>query len=77
MLHEKYSLRDAINRREPREYAQKIIRSAKDADTSRPKNQLDMIYNAVDSDLRRDLRKPEENSTISSYLAELNSHKHD
>ena len=46
MLREKYTLRDAANRREPREFAQKIIRSAKDAGLLQTSNQLDMIYSA-------------------------------
>ena len=55
LLKEKYTLRDASNHREPREYAQKILRAAKDAKFVDVRNQLDVIYNGVDSELRRDL----------------------
>ena len=40
LLTERYTLRDAANRREPREYAQKILRLAMDASLDSVKNQL-------------------------------------
>ena len=77
MLHERYTLKDAASQREPHEYAQKILRSAKDAGLTVVKNQLDMIYNGIDLELRRDIRRPDEQSTLSSYLADIDENKHE
>ena len=77
MVLEKFTLRDAANRREPREYAQKIIRSAKDASFNGTKNQLDMVYNGIDPELRLHIHRPTEQSTVNSFLAEMDERKHD
>ena len=75
VLRERYTMRDASSRREPREYAQKILRSAKDAGMTLVKNQLDIIYNGLDLELRRDIKKPEDATTINSFLTTLNDCK--
>ena len=77
MLQEKFTLRDAANKREPREFAQKIIRSAKDANFSDVKNQLDLIYNAIDPELRLHIHRPTDQATVNSFLAEMDERKHD
>ena len=77
VLRERYTLRDASTRREPREYAQKILRSAKDAGMTLVKNQLDIIYNGIDLELRRDIKKPEGTTTVNSYLTSLDDCKHE
>ena len=77
VLRERYSLRDAIARREPREYAQKILRSAKDAGMSIVKTQLDIVYNGIDLELRRDIKKPGADATVNSFLKELDECKHE
>ena len=56
---ERYTIRDAANRREPREYAQKMLRLAKDAGMSLVQNQLDLMFNGIDLDVRAsDIRRP-------------------
>ncbi len=40
VFNERYTLRDAANRCEPRQYGQKIFRAAKDAGFSEVKDQL-------------------------------------
>ena len=77
VLRERYTMHDAGNRREPREYAQKILRSAKDAGLIGVKNQLDIIYNGMDPELRRDLKKPRERTKLNDFLEELDDFKHD
>ena len=77
LLREKYTLRDAQQKREPREFAQKILRAAKDAGLKDVKVQLDIIYNGLDSDLRRDLRRPKATTALNEYLEELDDLKHD
>ena len=77
VLRERYSLRDANSKREPREYAQKILRSAKDAGMSIVKTQLDIVYNGIDLELRRDIKKPGADATVNSFLKELDECKHE
>ena len=77
LLRERYTLRDASNRREPREYAQKILRTSKDAGLTNVRNQLDMIYNGLDADLRRDIRRPRDNTSLNDFLEDLDDYKHD
>ena len=77
VLQEKFTLRDATKKREPREFAQKIIRSAKDANFGDVKSQLDLIYNAIDPELRLHVNRPNDQSTIKSFLADVNERKHD
>ena len=77
LLKEKYTLRDASQRREPGEYAQNILRASKDAGFTSTKNQLDVIYNGIDPELRRGVRRPKEKTTISDFLDDLEDFKHD
>lgn len=76
-LRERYTLRDASNHREPREYAQKILRSAKDANLTTVGNHLDIIYNGLDSELRRDIRRPKADTTLEEFLGTLDDAKYD
>lgn len=60
LLKERYTIHDAANRREPREYAQKILRGAKDCRMDE-RNQLNSIYNGIDIEVRvEDLRRSRE-----------------
>ena len=77
LLKERYTLRDASNHREPREYAQRILRAAKDAKFTNVRNQLDVIYNGLDAKLRQDLRRPKDSTKLQDFLAELDNFKHD
>ena len=78
LQNERYTLRDAANRREPREYAQKILRLAMDASLDNVKNQLDTIYNGIDSSLRKgDIKRPKDGSTINGMLEDLDDCKQD
>ncbi len=48
LLKESYALRDASAKREPREFAQRMFRTVKDAGTNDVGPQLDMIYTNID-----------------------------
>ena len=76
MLRERYIMTDASNRRESREYTQKILRLAKDTGMTIVKNQLDIIFNGIDLELRRDIKYSNKNMTINSYLTAMDDYKH-
>ena len=80
LIKEKYTLRDAANHREPREYAQCIVRLAKDAGLDSLQNQLDIIYNGIDSSLRKgDIKRPKvsQGATLDGLMEDLDESKHD
>ena len=78
LMQQRYTLRDVAAQRESREYAQKIIRLAKNADMINVLNQLDLIYNDIDIDVRADtLRRFKNNTTINEMLSDMNEFKHD
>jgi hypothetical protein len=75
LLKERYTLTDAERNRESREYAQKVIRWIKSAKMISSFNQLNIVYNEIDAELRRDLKKSFRNTTIDDYLQLLNDCK--
>jgi hypothetical protein len=75
LLKERYTLTDAERNRESREYAQKIIRWIKSAKMINSFNSLNIMYNEIDAELRRDLKKLCKNTTIDDYLQLLNDFK--
>ena len=80
MIRKKYILRDAINYRELREYAQKIIWLIKDADLDLLQNQLNIIYNIINFLLRKkDVKRLKVNAeiTLSNIMKNLDEVKHD
>ena len=78
LMQQRYTLRDAVAQRESREYAQKIIRLTKDADMINVLNQLNLIYNDIDVDVRIDtLRRFKNSITINEMLNDMNEFKHD
>ena len=77
LLKERYTIRDAANRRESREYAQKILRTARNVKIS-VSNQLNQIYNNIDMKIRvDDLRRLKKDIILNSYLKKLNEFKYD
>ena len=78
LLHEKYTIRDAINRREFREYVQKILRFAKDAELVLSKNQFDIMFNDIDQKIRSsNIRRSKNIISFNDFLADMNEFKHD
>ena len=77
-MQQRYTFRDAIAHRESREYVQKIFRLAKDADMISVLNQLNLIYNEIDVDVRIDtLRRFKNSITINEMFNDMNEFKHD
>ena len=77
-MQQRYTLRNVATQRESREYAQKIIRLAKNVDIINVLNQLNLIYNDIDVDVRVDtLRRFKDSTTINEMLSDMNEFKHD
>ena len=78
LIHQRYIIRDAVDQREPRKYVQKVIRLAKDVDMINVLNQLNLIYNDIDIEIRFDtLRRSRKRATINDMLNDLNEYKHE
>jgi hypothetical protein len=71
-LKERYIMIDAEKNRESRKYAQKIIRWVRFAKLISFFNQLNIVYNDVNLELKRDLKKLLKNTIINDYLQFLN-----
>ena len=78
LMQQRYTFRDAIAHRESRKYVQKIIRLIKDVDMTNVLNQLNLIYNDIDVDVRIDTFRRFKNSIIiNEMLNDMNEFKHD
>ena len=78
LMQQRYTFRDAVAHRESRKYAQKIIRLIKNADMTSVLNQLNLIYNDIDVDVRIDIfRRFKNSTTINEMLNDMNEFKHD
>jgi hypothetical protein len=75
LLRERYTLTNAKKNRESREYAQKVIRWIKFAELTSSFNQLNIVYNEIDAEFRRDLKKSFKETSIDEYLQFLNDCK--
>jgi hypothetical protein len=71
LLKLKYTMEDARRRRSPRTYAQAVVRNARSAGFATESQQVGLIYSNIDYELRRDLRRPEENTTLDSFLLDV------
>ena len=77
-MQQRYTFRDAIAHRESREYVQKIFRLTKNVDMISVLNQLNLIYNEIDVDVKIDTFRRFKNSiTINEMLNDMNEFKHD
>ena len=78
LMQQRYTLKNVAIQRESREYAQKIIRLTKNVDMINVLNQLNLIYNDIDVDVRVDtLRRSKNNIIINEMLSDMNEFKHD
>ena len=77
VFYERYIMRDAIFRRESRKYVQKILRSIKDVGMILIRNQFDIIYNNLDLELRRDIKKSENFIMINVFLTTFDDNKYE
>ena len=76
LLKEFYIMRDAFNKRESRDFAQRIFRIIKDVEINDVDLQLNMIYINIDLDLKMFLPRFIERFIINSFLIELNDRKY-
>ena len=78
LTHEKYIIRDATNRREFREYAQKILRLIKNVDFIQLKNQFDFMFNDIDLKIKTsNIRRLKNNIKFNEFLIDMNEIKYD
>ena len=75
ILYDKYRMKNKINRREPREFIQRIIRSAKNAGFTKTKIQFDIVYNVIEFELHHDFRCFDNAAILSSYLTSMDNYK--
>jgi hypothetical protein len=75
LLKERYIMRNVEKNRELRKYAQTVIRWVKFVEMINFFNQLNIVYNDIDSELRRDLKKSFKDITVDDYLQLLNDCK--
>ena len=78
LTHEKYIIRDAINRREFRKYVQKILRLIKDIDSIQLTNQFDFMFNDIDLKIKAsNIRRFKNNIKFNEFLIDINEIKYD
>lgn len=72
----RYTVRDARNKRDPADYVSSIVLNSKNAGIATTEAaQVLLAYEHIDGELRRDLPRPTEASTVSSLLDELRHQK--
>ena len=76
LLREKYSMQDAASHREPREYAQTIMRAAQNAEMGTIKDHVLLIWNSLDSEFQRDIPEPDGNTDYNKFLESLDKRKY-
>ena len=73
----KYIFCNVFSRRESREYVQKILRLIKNIEFNNLQNQLNIIYNDIDSSLRKnDIKRFKFDVILNKFLKNLNNCKH-
>ena len=80
MIRKKYILRDAVNRREFRKYVQRIIQLIKNVSLNELQNQLNIIYNDINSSFKKnDIKKfkTDMNVILNNLMKNLDEIKHD
>lgn len=76
LLREKYSMQDAARHREPREFAQTIMRAAQNADMGVMKDHILLIWNGLDTEFQRDIPEPDTNTDYNKFLESLDKRKY-
>ena len=78
LLHQRYIIRNAASQRKSRKYAQKILRFAKNVNMIDVWNQLNIIYNDIDVEVRFEIfRRSKNENIINDMLNDLDEFKHD
>lgn len=76
ILKERYSMSDAARQREPREYAQTILRAAKTAELGDTADHLLVIWNGLELEFQRDIDEPTKQTSLNTFLQSLDKRKH-
>ena len=76
LLREKYSMQDAARHREPREYAQTMLRAAQNADMGIMKDHMLLIWNGLDMEFQRDIPEPDGSTDYNRFLESLDKRKY-
>ena len=76
LLREKYSMQDTIRHREPREYAQIIMRATQNTDMGIIKDHMLLIWNGLNFEFQRDISEPKAVTNYNRFLKSLNKRKY-
>ena len=76
LLHEKYTLQDAAKRREPREYAQAMVKAAQNAEMGTTKDHILMVWQNLDMEFQRDIPEPGQEIDYNAFLESIDRRKH-
>jgi hypothetical protein len=75
LISQRYTVKDAMNRREPGEYVQSMVRSARNAGLKEVQQQLVWAWNGIEGPLQAVLDEPDENTTVAEFIKQMNSKK--
>ena len=75
LLKKTYTMKNARRNRKSKKYAQKIIHLTKSVEMNSMFDQLNIIYNEIETTLKRDLNKSSNTITINNFLQKLNECK--
>ena len=75
IVRERYTISDAQNRREPREYAAVIIRAAKSAKLGTTGHIIMLIYNGLNLEFQRGIAMSSLATPLETFLQDLDNHK--
>lgn len=67
----KYTVENVRHQRQISSYVQSVVRHCNDADLVTVRQQLNWTWNHLDSDLQRDVNKPDASTTVLSFIQQL------
>lgn len=76
LVNGKYTMEDAYEYREPREYSARIIRATRDGDIAAELSVMSLIYNGFDLEFQMDLLLPSTTLTLDAFLQAMDDRKH-
>lgn len=76
LLREKYTMQDAARHREPREYAQTVMRAAQTAEMGAMKDHILLIWNGLDTEFQRDIPEPDAATDYNRFLESFDKRKY-
>ena len=76
LLRERYTIQDASRKREPREYAQVIVKAAQNAEIGTLKDHVMIVWQNLDMEFQRDIPEPGHDVDLDAFLKSLDSRKY-